>query len=384
MTAVAGEKTREEPVVCHVTTAHPARDARIFHKECKTLAWAGYRVVLVAQHTGREMSDGVKIEPLPPTRGKLRRLVRLQLRALISGRRQRAALYHFHDPELIPLALIARLLWRKRVVYDMHELYSDALAGAGLRRLLLRPVLSIALERLPLRFFDLVVFPTESLRRHIGPRVKSVALVNLPTIEEGQRVRHAVPWDRREHDVMHLGTISPPRMAFMLEVAKRVAELRSDLRWLFVGVSDSTIAWVLANYDRAFLSRHVILRGRTSHVDALRLIQTSRVGFNYHPLERRFLVALPMKVFEYMLMELPVVSTALPELNRWLESGRDAVFVDGDDPAAYARAIAGVLDDPGRATELAREGRRKILDGLNWERSEAPKLLEAYADVLER
>lgn len=170
----------------------------------------------------------------------------------------------------------------------------------------------------------------------------------------------------------------------MLEVAKRVAELRSDLRWLFVGVSDSTIAWVLANYDRAFLSRHVILRGRTSHVDALRLIQTSRVGFNYHPLERRFLVALPMKVFEYMLMELPVVSTALPELNRWLESGRDAVFVDGDDPAAYAQAIAGVLDDPGRATELAREGRRKILDGLNWERSEAPKLLEAYADVLER
>jgi glycosyltransferase involved in cell wall biosynthesis len=381
---VPGARTGEGRVVCHVTTAHPARDARIFHKECKTLARAGYRVVLVGQHAGRDVSDGVLIEPLPRATGKLRRLARLQLRAAIKGWRQRAALYHFHDPELIPLALVARLLWRKRVVYDMHEFYSEALAGSGLRRLVLRPVLHVALERLALRFFDLVVFPTESLRREIDPAARSVTLVNLPTIEEGRRLEATVPWSRRQHDVIHLGTISPPRMAFMLEVTRRAAELRPDLRWLFLGVSESTIDWVRANYDSAFLSRHVILRGRTSHVEALHLVQTSRVGFNYHPLERRFLVALPMKVLEYMLMDVPVVSTALPELTRWLEPGRDAVLVDGDDPGAYAAAIARLLAEPARAAELARAGRQKILDGLNWERSEAPKLLEAYADVLER
>jgi glycosyltransferase involved in cell wall biosynthesis len=372
------------PLVCHVTTAHPARDARIFHKQCKSLARADYRVVLVAQHAGRELSDGVLIEPLPRATGKVERIARLQLRALIAAWRQRAALYHFHDPELIPLALLARALGRRRVVYDMHELYSEALAGVGLRRRLLRPLLEIALERLPLRFFDLVVFPTESLRLDIDPPVRSVTLVNLPTIEEGQRVRRSVPWDERTHDVIHLGTISPPRMAFMLEVARRAAELRPELRWLFLGVSDSTMAWLHANYDRAFLSRHVDARGRTTHVEALQLVQMSRIGFSYHPLERRFLVALPMKVFEYMLMDVPVVSTALPELNRWLDGGRDAILVDGDDPALYARAIAAVLADPARAADLARAGRQKVLDHLNWERSEAPKLLEAYEHVLAR
>jgi glycosyltransferase involved in cell wall biosynthesis len=372
------------PVVCHVTTAHPARDARIFHKECKTLARARYRVVLVAQNRGRELSDGVLIEPLPRAAGKLERLVRLQLRALVAGWRQRAALYHFHDPELIPLALLARALRRGRVVYDMHELYSEALAGAGLRRRVLRPLLEIALERIPLRFFDLVVFPTESLRLDIDPPARSVTLVNLPTIEDGQRVRRTVPWDERRHDVIHLGTISPPRMAFMLEVARRAAELRSEFRWLFLGVSDATIAWLHANYDRAFLSRHIDARGRTTHIEALQLIQTSRIGFNYHPLERRFLVALPMKVFEYMLMDVPVVSTALPELSRWLEHGREAMLVDGDDPAVYAKAIADVLADPVRAAELARAGRQKVLNDLNWERSEAPKLVEAYEHVLAR
>jgi glycosyltransferase involved in cell wall biosynthesis len=133
-----------------------------------------------------------------------------------------------------------------------------------------------------------------------------------------------------------------------------------------------------------FVSRHVVFRGRTSHVDALRSIQTSRLGFSYHPLERRFLVALPMKVFEYMLMDIPVVSTGLPELIRWLEPGRDAVLVDGDDPAVYGGAIANLLADPARAAALARAGRAKILDRVNWESSEAAKLLEAYADVLAR
>jgi glycosyltransferase involved in cell wall biosynthesis len=375
--------SRDGPIICHVTTAHPVRDARIFHKECKTLARAGYRVVLVAQHTARETSDGVMIEPLPRATGKLQRLALLQPRALLAVWRQRAALYHFHDPELIPLALLVRLLWRKRVVYDMHELYSEALfAGLGRRRSLLRPVLQLALERLPLRFFDLVVFPTESLRRDIDCPTGSVTIVNLPTVDEGQRVRRPVPWDRREHDVIHVGTVSPPRMAFMLDVARRAAELRPELRWLFLGVSGSTVEWVRANYDSAFLSRHVVLRGRTSHVDALGCIQGSRLGFSYHPLERRFLVALPMKVFEYMLMDIAVVSTALPELIRWLEPGRDAVLLDGDDPAVYAGAIADLLANPAQAAALARAGRTKVLDRVNWESSEGAKLVEAYADVL--
>jgi hypothetical protein len=107
------------------------------------------------------------------------------------------------------------------------------------------------LERLPLRFFDLAAFPTVSLRLDIGCRTGSVTLVNLPTVDEGQRVRRPVPWDHREHDVIHVGTVSPPRMAFLVDVARRAAELRPELRWLFLGVSDSTIEWIRAHYHCA-------------------------------------------------------------------------------------------------------------------------------------
>jgi glycosyltransferase involved in cell wall biosynthesis len=191
-----------------------------------------------------------------------------------------------------------------------------------------------------------------------------------------------MPWADRRQDVIHIGSISPPRLSFMLEVARRAAEIRPELTWLFLGIPASTVAWARANYDDGFLRRHIRFQGRVTHVEALEAVGASRIGFNYHPALRRFLVAIPMKVFEYMQMDVPVVSTALPELARLLRADRDAILVDGEDPATYARSIAELLADPARAEELAATGRARIEDGLNWEATEAGKLLAAYEDVL--
>ena len=41
--------------ICHITTAHNARDTRIIRRECVSLAKAGFQVMLMAVHDKEEI-----------------------------------------------------------------------------------------------------------------------------------------------------------------------------------------------------------------------------------------------------------------------------------------------------------------------------------------
>ena len=114
------------PSVVHITTVHSPFDNRIFHRECKTLLAAGYDVSLVAAHERDETVDGIRICSFRRPDGRLARMTLGVWRALRVAMRQGSRIYHFHDPEFIPAALV---LWvmGKRVIYDIHEDNSTAL-----------------------------------------------------------------------------------------------------------------------------------------------------------------------------------------------------------------------------------------------------------------
>ena len=96
--------------VVHITTVHNPFDNRIFHRECKTLAAAGYEVVLLAEHSSDESHENLSIRALPSAGGRLARMSFGVWRAFRMAFAERAELYHFHDPELIPAGLLLRLL----------------------------------------------------------------------------------------------------------------------------------------------------------------------------------------------------------------------------------------------------------------------------------
>src|SRR3954452_16207291 len=128
-----------------MTSAHRPDDTRIFAKECRTLAAAGYAVHLVAPGAQDVVRDGVRIWGVPPPASG-RRLTRMTATVQDVYRRARsigADLYHFHDPELMTAALLLARSGRD-VIYDAHE----DLAATMLDKPWLRPRLRRPLARL--------------------------------------------------------------------------------------------------------------------------------------------------------------------------------------------------------------------------------------------
>ena len=88
-----------------------------------------------------------------------------------------------------------------------------------------------------------------------------------------------------------------------------------------------------------------------------------------------------IKVAEYMSMALPVVAFDLPESVVTAEGA--ALFVAGNDEAAFADRVEDLLNDPELRARLGAVGRARIAGPLSWSTSEE-QLLAAYRRVLTR
>ena len=107
--------------ICHLTSAHPRYDVRIFKKECVSLAQTGFDVSLVvADNLGDETIDGVKIYGIPRGLKRLERFINTTKNVYNKGLKIDADIYHIHDPELLPYGKKLKKKGKK-VVYDSHE-----------------------------------------------------------------------------------------------------------------------------------------------------------------------------------------------------------------------------------------------------------------------
>ncbi len=94
-----------------------------------------------------------------------------------------------------------------------------------------------------------------------------------------------------------------------------------------------------------------------------------------------YLDSLPIKMFEYMSAELPVIASDFPQWRDIVERHGCGVCVNPVDPSAIAEAIRALVDAPARVAEMGRQGRRAVLSTYNWPQAEHA-LLAFYAELL--
>ncbi|MBL8677280.1 MAG: glycosyltransferase, partial [Alphaproteobacteria bacterium] len=174
-------------IVTHITTSHPSSDIRIFHKECKSLSKHGIKVNLIATHHKSECIENINIIPLPLCNRRMTRHYFKPLLAFSAALKTRADLYHFHDPELIPVGILLKI-FGKKVIYDVHEDLPGQIFHKVWIPSYLKPSFSFIAKMVEFvcsRFFDGVIAATPYITDIFIKRNKnSVNVNNYPILSE--------------------------------------------------------------------------------------------------------------------------------------------------------------------------------------------------------
>jgi len=334
-------------------------------------------VVLVAPHERSETVNGVRIHAVPKSAGKRQRLRQTVWQVYRAAVAENGELYHFHDPELIPVGMLLKLRGKK-VVYDVHEdvpaqvLEKEYLNPVWIRRMISKGVRFS--ERVSGIFFDGIVSVVPKVATRF-PAHKSITLQNYPMCEFIDRVRPIESVVKTNPVVVYAGGLM--RVRSIVEIVKAMDRVggRAELWLLGEWESDA----LRRECEQSPGWRNVRYLGFKTLEDTYGYLKIADIGLViFYPLTNH-LIASPNKAFEYMACALPMVMSDFPYWRNVYEGA--ALFVDPKNPKDIATAILRLLDHPEEAAAIGENGYRAVLEKYNWAH-ESRKLLALYEEIL--
>jgi glycosyltransferase involved in cell wall biosynthesis len=363
--------------ICHLTSAHRYDDHRIYFKECFSLAQANYETHLVAQNALNEIKKGIHLHSVPSiSNNRLLRMTKTVWNVYQNAVKVDAALYHFHDPELIPIGLLLKMRGKK-VIYDVHEDLPRTIVNKNHIPRNLRKIISVAsklLENFASKYFDAIVTATPPIaERFTKLGCLAIDIKNYPDLTDLEFPN--LNWEQKEQAVCYLGSIGEQRGIFETIAAIEQTNANLLLAGNFAYPDDLDKAMIMPGWDK------VRYLGYLNRQEVAQVLAKSMAGLVVlHPLVN-YLDALPVKMFEYMFAGIPIVASDFPLWKQIIEEHQCGICVNPLDPNAIAAAIQWIIDNPEPARQMGENGRRAIEEKYNWD-YESTKLLELYNKLL--
>ena len=364
--------------VCHLTSVHPRDDIRIFVKQCRSLAAAGYHVTLVvADGQGNETREGVDIVDAGAPKGRLDRALHATRRVLREAIRVDANLYHLHDPELL-FAALALKRRGKHVIFDSHEdVPQDILTKPYLPQAV-RPLVSRGtafIEYSICRRLDGVIAATPFIRDNfLAMNIRCIDINNYPILGE---LESTTGWAAKQREVCYLGSMALNRG--IIEMVDALSFVRSDARLNLVGQLDGTD--VEDGVKRSKGWSCVNAPGQVDRRGVKDTLERSIAGLVTFKAGPNHLESQPNKMFEYMSAGIPVVASNFPLWRKIIDENQCGLLVNPLDPSSIASAIDQLIADQTQARQMGENGRKAVVNRYNWE-VEQTKLLDFYRAVL--
>ncbi|MDB2543100.1 glycosyltransferase [Pseudomonadales bacterium] len=367
--------------VCIVTTVHYHKDNRIYFKQALSLADAGLQVSMVTNDSWRDVDPRIEHTVLPLERFRLLRFIRLSFyRVLVVMLREKADVYHLHDPELIPAGLLLKLL-RKRVVFDIHEMIPESILTktymiAPLRRLMF--YIMSGVERVAVRFVDGVITARPDIREKFA-RPDIQVIHNYPILPDEAKLNKLLERKGRDGNKnfsgIYVGAMSKNRG--ILELIEAFADL-DGIELKLLGRFENKQFEAECRASEGW--HRVIYLGQVDANEIYEYIAGADFGVVTFLSAPNHLTTIATKPFEYMACGLPVI---MSDFSYWRSVFSDhGVYVDPSNVLDIRESVRKLFAlGSAERKRIGSANKRFVLEQCQWS-IEEEKLTAFYARLL--
>ena len=360
-------------------------DPRV-EKEARALIQAGYSVQVIAwdrtaELPSREEKDGFTINRLSiPAEyaqgmGNLPALIRWEWGLLRWLFRQAKSfdVIHACDFDTVLPALLCKWIFRKKLIYDIFDFYADHLRKTpALIKNLIR-----WLDLRTVNWADGVILVDEARKKQIkGTKPKHLTILyNSPE----DLLSGSTPSSRKNTaklQIVYVGLLQFERgLMELLTVLEKHPDWHLDLAG-FGGDTDVIL-------EKASSLPNVTWHGRIPYQKTLQLTSRADVSFaTYDPEIPNHQVASPNKIFEAMMLGIPIIAAAKTNMDQITEQTQSGLVIEYGDLQDLESALNSLAEDPDLRERLGNNGRKAYLGEYSWEIM-ARRLTDLYKNVAE-
>ncbi len=334
---------------------------------------------MIIPHDRDEIVNGVRIRAVSKPTSRFDRMMSTVREVYRAALEEDAIIYHFHDPELIPVGILLKNKGKK-VIYDVHEdLPRQVLTKPWIKPFLRRVVGAgaQAVEKFCAHYFDRIITVTSTIAERF-PENKTTIVHNYPILEEFAGTDF-IPYQKRNPLVVYVGGITVIRgikeMVNAMNLIPETLGARLVLAGKFSPPALENDVSSMAGWS------NVEYLGWQSRDEVADLLSKARIGLVLlHP-TLNYMDAFPIKMFEYMAAGIPVVASNFPLWRKIVSEIGCGLVVDPLNPQAIADAVQWLLAHPVEAELMGKRGQDAVIKKYNWH-TEAQNLLDVYQSLV--
>ncbi len=370
--------------ICILTSQHPTRDVRIYQKEIYSLLKRYKEIYLISKsEEGLKLYPGVIHVGINNRPGLFYRLLR-NIEIFAKAVKVNARVYHLHDPDLIYVGVVLKVLFRKKIIYDIHEYFVDIIRHRNYLNKSLARILSNIYkfsEKLILPFFDLLILAEESYYNFYEKHHNVVIVQNFIkseyVLKEGQSFS-----SEEKLDVVFLGGITTQRGIWETLELFKILNNRYNARLHLIGSfeSEELQKKVLQKMEQEKLLGEFVYYGYVQHEQVIKLIRDFDIGvFLLHPI-KNYTTSLPTKLFEFMGNGLSVICSDFDKLTALNKEIGFGLTVNIFNLEAEKNRIFDFIDNKASLASSRIKNIETVRKHYLWEYEEK-KLLQAYEEL---